>query len=105
MRHVVPAIAWILAFSNCSAAERSPPTTPQLNLNEAQALLVAKRVALRQGRDLTDHQLDALSQHLSPDRQHFIFVFLCKQVPPPSGCSFSAVVDRSSGVTEIVPVD
>jgi hypothetical protein len=68
-------------------------------------LVVAKRVALRQGRDLTNHQLDAPRQRLSPDGQRFVFVFLCNQVPSPSGCGFTAVVDRSSGVTEIVPRD
>ena len=69
----------------------------------AQGLIRARELAKSEGLDLARYELDTFGTELTEDRGEWMFVFICKPVPPPPGCMFMVVVDRRTGKAQLFP--
>ncbi|BCT91387.1 hypothetical protein LYSHEL_04110 [Lysobacter helvus] len=72
-------------------------------IGERQALEISRNVAQAQGYDLARYQLDTFGDRGGGSDKEWLFVYVCKPVPSPPGCSFMVVVDRTSGKATIHP--
>jgi hypothetical protein len=91
----VATATWLVAASGCSSPAQQGTPAP---MARAEALEVARQAAVGHGYDLDKYKLDAFGEELSEDKKSWVFVFLCKPVPPP-GCYFMVTVDRATGTT------
>ncbi|NOT86549.1 MAG: hypothetical protein HOP03_00030 [Lysobacter sp.] len=66
------------------------------------ALKIAHSAAKKHGYDIDEYMLSDFAEELSQDKKKWMFLFLKKPVPA-LGNQFVVVVDRSTGVTHVIP--
>ena len=72
-------------------------------MSRAAALEISRKAATASGYDLAKFKLDTFSNELSEGQAEWRFGYLCSPGPPPPGCHFSVVVDRTTGKATVHP--
>lgn len=98
---VFAAVALSMLLAACSPTAQ-PDAAHSGLITENEALTISRKAALDAGHDLERYHLDTSGDRTGGDDKEWLFVYLCKPVPPPPGCSFMVVVDRRSGASRIV---
>ena len=67
------------------------------------ALEIGRKAAAASGYDLAKYKLDTFGNELTEDQSEWVFGYLCSPGPPPPGCNFLVVVDRTTGKATVYP--
>ena len=93
----------LVAAALLQACRQEPLARSTAAMSRTAALEIARKAAAANGYDLAKYKLDTFGKELSEDQSEWVFGYLCSPGPPPPGCHFLVVVDRSTGKTTVYP--
>src|SRR5687767_7444584 len=86
-----------LALCGCSGAEKGAP------IGLDRAIELSREAATKHGYDLAKYTLDTFGDPKAGGEGEWLIGYICHPGPPPPGCHFLVVVDRTTGAAKVIP--